>query len=466
MKRPFNLVLTFSIASLISIVILMIGLSWLLGKQLESRLLARDQLLIGTVIQEEVNEHLARNLPFETVYKDPEFLDDMLEATMEIPGTRGLEILDTSGKVLWSTDPERLGTERKTDLLSQVLEGKSVIEFRDDDHSEASSVDWKFDTGLYVPIVQNQQVIGVFEIHRNNARLKQQVESLKSEVRFYCAIFGLGLYFVLMAIIVPASRILQSQYKQLSSTAKTLKDVNEELKLTQRELLQKERLSAIGEVCGAVAHGLKNPVSSVRSAVQLLGAISLSAGEREEITQEILQEVDRLTKRLNDLLNFIRPFELNLQYAQLTDILKNAVRDLKWKAREEQITLSTEFPDGVESIQIDASLITEAILIVLSNAMDASSNGQTVTCRLVSDEDCQLVLITDQGKGISEEVLPHVFDCFFTTRSQGVGLGLALCKKIIELHRGRVSIESGENKGTTVRLEIPVVREIAESPAL
>ena len=458
MKRPFNLVLTFSIASLISIVVLMISLSWLLGRQLESRLLARDQLLIAAAIQEEVNEYLNKDLPIETFSQNPQLLNEIFEEILMIPGTRGLDMLDTSGKVLWSTDPEKIGTSRNTALFAQVLSGKNMIEFRDEEHTAVASGDQKFDTGLYIPIIHNQQVIGVFEMHRNNAKIKKQVEALKGEVRLYCAVFGLGLYLVLMAIIVPASRILRSQHEQLSRTAERLKSVNEELRRTQQELLQKERLSAIGEVCGAVAHGLKNPVSSVRSAVQLLGAISLSSEERKEITQDILQEVDRLTNRLNDLLNFIRPFELNLQYTQLADILKNAVRDLKWKAKEEKLQLQIDLPEGEESIQIDASLITEAVLIVLSNAMEASASGNSVTCQLISKDKEQWVVITDQGKGISVENLPRVFDCFFTTRSQGVGLGLALCKKIVELHQGEVTIDSQENKGTQVRLTLPTLQ--------
>ncbi|MBF0289744.1 MAG: hypothetical protein HQM14_18175 [SAR324 cluster bacterium] len=460
MKKPFNLVLTFSLASLIAITALMVGLSWLLGNRLESRLLARDQVLIHAAIQQEVGEELDEGMSFETIYQDPEARDHILEEILLIPGTKGVEILDTSGKVLWSTDSEKIGTERNTELLAQVLEGKSAIEFKDEDHtalssSEEKSADWKADTGLYVPIVHQQEILGIFEIHRNNSQLRKQVKTLQTEVYWFCAAFGTGLYLLLMCIIIPAARIIRSQHSQLSSTAESLKSVNEELRRTQKELLQKERLSAIGEVCGAVAHGLKNPISSVRSAVQLLGTLSLSTDKREEITEDILIEVDRLAKRLNDLLNFIRPFDLNAQSAHLADIVTSAAASLKWKAEEEGIQLQTDLPGTIEPVSIDRSLMEEAVLIVLGNAMDASSPGQTVQCRLLSTKGRQTIVIQDEGNGIAPDVLPRVFECFFTTRSQGVGLGLALCKKIIELHQGKVTMESQEGKGTVVYLEIP-----------
>ncbi len=471
MKKPFNLVLTFSLTSLVAIVILMVSLSWLLGNRLESRLLARDQVLIAAAIQQEVQEELDEGVPFSAIHQDAEARDHILEELLMIPGTKGIEILDTSGNVLWSTDPEKLGTERNTELLAQVLEGKSAIEFRDEDHtaltsSTGKSRDWESDTGLYVPIIHNQEVVGIFEIHRNNLQLQKQVETLKTEVYWFCAAFGTGLYLVLMCIIIPAARVIRNQHSQLSSTAESLKLVNEELQKTQKELLQKERLSAIGEVCGAVAHGLKNPISSVRSAVQLLGTLSLSTEKREEITEDILQEVDRLSKRLNDLLNFIRPFDLNTQSSHLADLITNAVTSLKWKAEEEGIQLQTDLPETIEPVFIDPSLLEEAILIVLSNAMEASSAGQTIECRLLSMQDRQTIVIQDHGKGIATELLPRVFECFFTTRSQGVGLGLALCKKIIELHQGTITMESQEDQGTVVYLEIPVGAPVVETPAI
>ena len=82
--------------------------------------------------------------------------------------------------------------------------------------------------------------------------------------------------------------------------------------------------------------------------------------------------------------------------------------------------------------------------------------GQSITCRLIAKEGQQTLVIQDEGVGIAADVLPRVFDLFFTTRSQGVGLGLALCKKIIELHQGTITIDSEDNRGTSVRLDIPL----------
>ncbi len=444
MERPFNLVLIFSVTSFIAILVGTIALSWLLGTRIEDRLLVRDRVLVSAHIQEEVDEYLPASSPFTDLFR-PNIWSEIEEELFALPGSRSLEVLDPSGKILWATDSQRIGIQNSSSFVTQVLFEKSGLEQRIE----------KNETLLYVPILRQEEVIGIFVLHRVNSDIGRQVATLKHEVYGYCALFGILLYGLLMGIVVPAARVIRKQHGKLTETAITLQGINIQLKEMQRELLQKERLSAIGEVCGAVAHGLKNPISSVRSAVQLLGARTLPSEERLEITEDILEEVDRLTKRLNDLLNFIRPFELNRQYYQLTDILRNAVRTLQWKAKEEAITVEMELPEEVASLPIDASLVEEAVLIVLSNAMDASSPGHTINCHLTSSEEQQVLTIVDQGRGIAPDILPYVFDCFFTTRSQGVGLGLALCKKIIELHLGQVTIESQENMGTTVQIIFP-----------
>lgn len=442
MKQTFQLVKVFSVTSCLIIVTFMLVLSFVLGIQLENQLLERDRIITVATVRAEAMEYIG-NLPFEHFFQNEGIKREVLEVTMNIPGALRLEMIDTKGEILWSSDGEDLGDEEDDEAFRQALKGKGSVEKEGDVFS------------IYIPLLRNGSVFGVFELYRENERLEDQVEELKESIYLYCFIFGIILYAALMSIIFPASRIIKTQYRKLISIAESLTQANASLHEAQEKLVHQERLSAIGEVCGAVAHGLKNPIASVRSAVQLLVVGGLSAEGKEEIVGDILDEVDRLTKRLNDMLNFIRPFDPDPQYTQLEEVLQNAVRGLTWKANEDKIQLEVLPHADMESISIDATLIEESLLIVLSNAMDASAAGSTIRCQVETAEAGQIITIEDEGKGIAPEVLPKVFEQFFTTRSRGVGLGLALCKKIMELHHGNVSIESELGKGTTVQLFFP-----------
>lgn len=455
MNRPFNLIATFSIVGLLAIILFTVSLSWFLEVHLEKQLLERDELLVASIVQVETQEYLGGN-PFEKAYNDLHIRNEILHAVFTIPDTAALDMIEITGRVAWSTTSSNIGKNDQTDSFNQSLSGKTGVDYiKTDGINSFGDKNLDRPTVLYVPIIYKQEVRGIFKLHRSNKQLQQQHRILKNRVRLYCSLFGGGLYILLLGIVFPADRILRKQYNGLQKNSDDLKKVNDELNQTQQQLIQKERLSTIGEVCGAVAHGLKNPIASVRSAVQLLTARSLSTDEQHEILDDILQEVDRLTRRLNDLLNFIRPFNIDLQYVQMQNILHNAIRDIHWKAMEEHIKLQVEVPEELESIQVDASLIEEAILIVLSNAMDASRAGDIITCKIELKKDQQIIVIQDKGEGIDEDSQELIFEQFYTTRSKGIGLGLPLCKKIIELHHGQVTIESKHNQGATVSIILP-----------
>lgn len=180
---------------------------------------------------------------------------------LTIPDTIELEMINIAGKVLWSSIPSNIGQKIQTELFRQVFSGAMVYD-----------VPTKI---LYVPIVRNQEVTGIFLLHRNNTRLLAQIQKLKNEVRIYITLFGGVLFLIMLAIIFSANRILRQQHLQSLKTNQSLKAAQNELNQIQQQLIRKVRLSTRGEICGAVAHGLIKPISSARSAVQLLAVRSL-----------------------------------------------------------------------------------------------------------------------------------------------------------------------------------------------
>ncbi len=452
--RPFPLLPVFSVASLLVLCGFTLMLSWLLGNQLEEELLSRDTLITTTTVQSEVVEYLG-NRPFETLYTDSELLKDVLHAVTMVPGSHGIEIIHPDGLIGWSSIQEETGEYKDSAVFRQAMSGQATLKHEMVDEEAFPHADARYASALYIPIPRGSDIIGVIEVHRYNVQLKRQVDSLRQSVWVYSLSFGSILYLTLLLIIFPASRILRRQHNSLLDSAQELAQANQELRAAQVQLLKQERLAAMGEVSASVAHGLKNPIAGLRAALQLLSIPSITKEESQDIVLSLVREIDRLTERVNHLLNFVRPFHPNPAPLQLYPMVVEAGRSLEWRLREQNVALQIPEAPELPPLSADPSLLEEALLIVLSNALDASPEGSRITCAVEADATHQWIRITDEGDGITPEHMEHIFEQFYTTRSRGIGLGLALCKKIMEAHQGRIELESQAHQGTTVRLILP-----------
>jgi two-component system sensor histidine kinase HydH len=453
-SRPFPLLPVFSVASLFVLGGFSLLLSWLLGQQLEEELLNRDTLITTSTVQSEVVEYLG-DRPFSAVYEDPETLKSVLHAVMVLPGSHGVEVIHPDGRIGWSSVAEEVGEVKESRALQTALQGKPAIQHEDVDEESFPHADVRYASALYIPIPRGQGVIGVIELHRYNVRLKKQVDSLQQAVWTYSLGFGAVLYVTLLLIVFPASRILHRQHVGLLESTEHLSQANRELREAQDLLLRQERLAAMGEVSAAVAHGLKNPVAGLRAALQVLAMPSMTAEERQETIASLIREIDRLTERVAHLLNFVRPFHPEPEPVSLYHLIGKAADSLEWQLREKGIALEIRPDPQLPRISADPSLIEEALLIVLNNAIDASLKEHRIVCSVEAEGGRQILQVQDEGGGIAADRMEHIFEQFYTTRSRGIGLGLALCKKILEAHQGKVELESVEHQGTTVRLILP-----------
>jgi signal transduction histidine kinase len=227
------------------------------------------------------------------------------------------------------------------------------------------------------------------------------------------------------------------------------------------ELEAKVKLASIGEMAAAVAHGLRNPLASLRASAQLVRQHPESPASREHL-QAIVEQVDRLDRRIAHLLSFSRraPFHpLRENVPQLVEGLVPAFAEL---LRERQVELSLSLPPDLPEVEIDPMQVEEALVEIISNALDAMPQGGRLSLGARSTGDGSeppgvAIEITDTGGGIPEEVLPSVCEPFFTTRPEGTGLGLAIAKRFVEQNGGRLEIASRPGAGTTVRVRLPAV---------
>jgi signal transduction histidine kinase len=262
------------------------------------------------------------------------------------------------------------------------------------------------------------------------------------------------------------SKLRQSQ-ADLRRLNTELEGKIDQLERTQAQLVQSEKLASIGEMAAAVAHGLRNPLASLRASAQLALRHPDSPTSKESLGT-IIEQVDRLDRRIAHLLSFSRPARfqpVRQPVAHLVDRVHAALGEL---LRERRVEFVVDLPTDLPDLVVDPMNVEQALLEIASNSIQAMPDGGRfrVTAQ-PSAEDGQrgvALELSDTGPGIPADVLPAVCEPFFTTREEGTGLGLAVAKRFVEQNRGHLTISSRTGEGTTVRVWLPSI-EGWERPA-
>jgi signal transduction histidine kinase len=226
----------------------------------------------------------------------------------------------------------------------------------------------------------------------------------------------------------------------------------DQLEHTQAQLVQSEKLASIGEMSAAVAHGLRNPLASLRAAAQVVRRHPTSPASTEHL-DAIIEEVDRLDRRISHLLSFSRPAPFHPLRENVSRLIEGALGGFAELARERRVELQLDLAPVLPAVRIDPMQVEQALLEVVSNALDAMPDGGRLRISASANgsaADSSEVLI---GPGIPEQVLPSVCEPFFTTRQEGTGLGLAIAKRYVEQNGGSLEISSRPG-GTTVRIRL------------
>jgi len=228
-----------------------------------------------------------------------------------------------------------------------------------------------------------------------------------------------------------------------------------EIKALQRELRDKERFATIGRVAAGVAHEIRNPLSGISSVAQILKREVKGSTTHNELIDAMLSEINRLNSLVKELLVYSKPVRLNLKDVDIFKLINEVISFQGHVSGNCRISFRGD--SGIPSIRVDPERVRQVLLNILKNAIDAGSSNIVVSLRRES-AGLLSIRISDDGCGIPEEEIEKVFELFYTTKEKGTGLGLPICRRIMEDHGGGIEIESERGKGTTVTLRFPIAR--------
>lgn len=289
----------------------------------------------------------------------------------------------------------------------------------------------------YIPLFDSHgSVIAVAKIYKEPASLLRTLQRGNVLVWICTAVSALFLYLALFWIIRRADIMLNEQ---------------------QRRLVEAEALCVIGEMSAAVAHGIRNPLATIRSSAEL--ALDGDLESTRKNASDIIFQIDRLGKWVRDLLAFSRPLSGENQNLDLVSLVEECLPH--FSAQFAKFRISCEFvrpQAGLPQVLGERALATQALASVISNAIEAMPDGGSL--RLEFQQDTQLrrvvLVVTDAGPGMSPAELELVFKPYYTTKREGLGLGMALVKRIMQRFGGAISLYSREGEGTRVSLSFGV----------
>lgn len=291
--------------------------------------------------------------------------------------------------------------------------------------------------------------------------LGEKIDLIETDIE--CAINGLPN----LPLEISAA-VLKNHENRPSGYICIFKDLTEERAL-KSEVQRSQRLASVGKLAAGVAHEVRNPLSSIKGFATYFKERYGDIPEDQQISDIMIQEVDRLNRVVGELLEFARPVFISRKQVEMMPFIENSIKLIELKAKESNIHIVSEIPhdtsgpdnhsnpDIIDTCGLDPDRINQVLLNLYLNAIDAMDQEGTLSVKVFRPENkhCLSIQIADTGCGIKKEDLDQIFDPYFTTKSSGTGLGLAISHNIIEAHNGEINIESTPGEGTMITITLP-----------
>lgn len=263
-------------------------------------------------------------------------------------------------------------------------------------------------------------------------------------------IHGIKKNLELIATVIPDSEI-QTRWVLL------VQDLTE-IKNLQKELMLKDKLAAIGQLAGGIAHEIRNPLASISGSVEMLKESTADLNpENTKLFSIIIKEIDRLNLLITDFLSFVRPEVHRTDEISVKTLIEDIITLVQYdKGLSTQVTFELNLADV--KIKGDKSKLKQAFINIITNALQAMKGRENsrFICNVKSEGYFISVEFSDNGPGMPESTLARIFEPFYTTKEKGTGLGLAITHRILEGHEAVIKVISNEKKGTTFFIRLPI----------
>ncbi|MCF7858901.1 MAG: PAS domain S-box protein [Candidatus Cloacimonetes bacterium] len=251
------------------------------------------------------------------------------------------------------------------------------------------------------------------------------------------------------------SNVIYDENEQSEKIVASFQNITES-KLLERRLLQAERLAAVGQLAAGVAHEIRNPLGNINSSIQF-------CQKKFEIPKEINKYLDIISRNshnankiIQELLDFAKPREIKWEKYSLKDILERSLKLVETRIKQNNVKTEIIIDDKMPQIKFDVKWMEQVFVNLLLNSNEAMDNRGKLIIKTKLKDDKINIIFTDTGCGMSQDELTKIFDPFYTTKSDGVGLGLFLVYQVVAAHDGFFEVKSVHGKGTTFTVILPV----------
>jgi len=311
-------------------------------------------------------------------------------------------------------------------------------------------VDWHPQDMIYAPLrTPEGRIVGILSMD----------DPLDGRMPTRESLVPLGLFLHQAAMVIENAQLIESlkkARKQLEAYAEQLeqkvKERTRELKKSQEQLLEVQRLAVIGETAGMVGHDLRNPLTSIVGAAYYLKKRlgSKIDGKVKEMLELIEKNIVYSNKIINDLLDYSGEIKLDLTEVKPKSIIREALSLVEIPKNVQVIDLT----ENKQKIKVDLGRMKRAFVNIIKNAVEAMSKGGTLTIKTKKLDGTLEFVFSDTGVGMSKKTLEKLWTPLFTTKAKGMGFGLAICKRTLEAHEGSISVKSARGKGTTFTITV------------
>ncbi len=461
---------------------------WTLNRKLVFIMVVLSSLLIGVMYS--FNEYYERQLYMSITGKTRDLIRSIQLAVEEMTkkdhddmklfhflkeirseGISEINIIDSALKIAESTSPDMVGQELSSEtaeLLFESEEGRLVTE-KGDFFNIIIPVVAKGEHQGYIHIVIDSRDVKSFMDENDRKRM-----SASAIILFAGIIIAIWLsrhYTRPIKEVVSAARSVAAGDLDLNLTVDEKDEIGElkesfnqmiqrliELRQLRDRLRETEHLSTIGELSSSVAHEIRNPLNFISLSVDHLIDKPVDESSKE-LLQRIKQEIKRLDSLVGNFLAYGKPLKIVPKPVNIIDLIEETLSLVYARAEKVGVEIVKKYDIDDVTIEADPELIKTCLFNVFQNSFQAMPDGGDLTIGVKGDGDSTILSMSDTGSGLDEKIIGKVFEPFFTTRDRGLGLGLAMTKRVIEEHGGKVSFKSSEGKGSTVELILPSVNK-------